>query len=62
MRGHASLEDHHPTITYPADDTDFISAEHEYLSKVNEIAPTALGDRFLYITVDKTARMHKHQP
>ena len=32
-----------------ADDTDFISTDHEYLSKVNEIAPAALGDWFLYV-------------
>ena len=48
-----------PTTSRPcevkyADDTDFISTDHEYLSKVNEIAPAALGEWFLYVNVDKT--------
>ena len=39
-----------------ADDTDFISTDHEYLSKGSEIAPAALGEWFLYVNVDKTER------
>jgi len=39
-----------------ADDTDFISTDHEYLSNVNEIAPAALGEWLLYDDVDKTER------
>ena len=39
-----------------ADDTDFISTNHEYLSKVNEIAPATLGKWFLYVNVDKIER------
>ena len=32
------------------------ATDHEYLSKVNEIVPTALGDWFLHVNVDKTER------
>ena len=39
-----------------ADDTDFISTDHEYLKTVNEIAPAALGVSFLYVHIDKTER------
>ena len=36
-----------------ADDADIISANHDYISKINEVAPTALGDWLLFINVDK---------
>ena len=39
-----------------ADDIDLISTDPEYLSKVNEIAPAALGEWLLYVNVDKTER------
>ena len=39
-----------------ADDTDLISTDHEYLSKVNDIAPAALGEWFLHVNVDKAER------
>ena len=45
-----------PSEAIYADDTDFTSTDHEYLSKVNEIAPAALGEWFLYVNVDKTER------
>ena len=37
-----------------ADYADFISTNLEYITQVNEIAPTALGDWFLCVNVDKT--------
>ncbi|KAI0238318.1 Ankyrin repeat domain-containing protein 13B [Lamellibrachia satsuma] len=40
--------------TFSVDDADFISTDHDYLSKLNEIVPTALGDWFLYVNVEKT--------
>ena len=43
-----------PSETIYTDDADVISTDHDYLSKVNEIAPTALDDWFLCLNVDKT--------
>ena len=46
-----------PSEAVYAGDADFISTDHDYLSKVNAIAPTALGDWLLYVNVNKTAHI-----
>ena len=45
-----------PSEAIYSDDADFISTDHEYPSKVNEIAPTALGDWLMFVNVDKMER------